>query len=125
MKLSSEEQKLILKHRKSQLAKLPIKLGYAREDLYHLDDYRKLNWYASKSEREQIIADFSSRSMSLSVHAGSKFECYIEDGHESWYDSESGLFSAMDADWAKQYLTDISPVKHKTKSPVTRKTKRP
>lgn len=54
--------------------------------------------------------------LELSVPAGSKFDCYIENGEESWYDTESGLFAGMDAEWAKQYLRDIQPcVKKKTK----------
>jgi hypothetical protein len=117
MKLTEKEKSDILKSRTEAEDKLPKMVGYAKEDLYQVNDYIKDSWFASASERKEIINDFSNNFIELSVPAGAEFECYItENGEECWYDTtDSGLFAAMDAEWARKYLKDIKPIKKKKK----------
>lgn len=115
MKLSAEEKALVEKLRKEKEDRLPKMVGYAKEDLYQVNAYESENWFASASEREEMIADFSENYIEISAPAGSQFDCYIENGQEAWYDEADGLFAGMDAEWARKYLRDISPVKKSKK----------
>lgn len=113
MKLSEKEKRVILESRKKEADKLPKMIGYTKEDLYQVNDYKREYWFVSASERKEIIDDFVNNYIELSVSAGTQFDCFIEDGKEAWYDTESGLFSNMSAEWAKKYLCNINLCKKK------------
>jgi hypothetical protein len=113
MKLTSKEQALINKLRKEEQDKLPKKIGYAKENLYQVNDFPEVNWFISESEKQDIIENLTTNYIELSAPAGTIFDCYIDDGEESWYDQADGLFSGMDTKWATKYLTNIKTVKRK------------
>src|SRR5271157_2535122 len=98
MKLSAEEKALVDKLRKEKEDAKPKMVGYAKEDLYQLTPYECEDWFASASERKEIIEDFSNNYIEISAPAGTQFDCYIENGNEAWYDEADGLFAAMDAE---------------------------
>lgn len=112
MKLSKEEKDLIFKKRAEEEAEKPVKIGFAKENLYKVNDYRNDNWFASESEKIALIKDFENY-IELSVPKGTEFECYIDNNEEFWCDTFSGLFSEMPSDWAEKYLDKIKVIKRK------------
>jgi len=78
----------------------------------------KTVWFQSltirKRELIRIIHSRMWKAKRMYVPAGTKFDCYIDDGHERWYDTVYGI-EGMDANWARKYLRDIRPVVRKKK----------
>ena len=110
--LTQEEYDLIMQKRnekdKESEAQLPVKTGTLRHDLYFIeDDYRCEQWHCTKSEKDEIIQSM----FSLILKKGAKFECYIENGIESWYDCANIGFECMPEYWADKHLDQILKIK--------------
>jgi len=56
--------------------------------------------------KKEEIENFK-KSFTLMLSAGSKFECYAENDHESWYDAVTGDIAGMSSDWAEEHLKNI------------------
>jgi len=119
MKLTKEEEKLILDKRAAEEAEKPKKIGKLKEDLYMNNSLGSCGqciisvpWICSLTERDEYVSEFFN-SFEKVLSAGAVFDCYIEkDGRESWYDRDCGIegIENLDAVWAKDYLTDIENV---------------
>lgn len=109
--LTNEEKMLIQELRQKKEDDLPKMVGFAKEDLYQVNNFDPPNWFVSASEKKGMLEDFNTNYIELSVSAGNQFDCFIENECEAWYDTESGLFAGMDAGWARKYLKNIKLVK--------------
>lgn len=111
MKLTKEEEKLILKKRKEVDRNLPKKIGFLKHDLYSFDEPSYDNyWILDKKEKDLIVKDFLTH-FELVVPAGSKFVCFInEDDKEQWFDDICYGIEGMPADWAKKNLKGIKRI---------------
>lgn len=88
---------------------IPIKIGYLKEDLYSFYieyDNNDHDVFITKSEVNSIIEDIKSN-CHIGIMAGTKFECYQDDGEELWYvaDNLGGL--QYDSEWAEKHLENI------------------
>ena len=112
LKLTQEEEQLILIKRAQDEDAKPKKIGELKEDLY-INNSRDNNgdvaidvpWYCSTSEKDEAISDFVDSFEKIGA-AGDIFDCYIGTGEDRWYDREYGV-EGMDAEWAENHLTNI------------------
>jgi hypothetical protein len=120
MKLTSEEKQLILEKRAQEEASKPKKHGVLKHDLYGLSirspELRinisdivedQMGYFVTAQSikaifekvKEEIEAD------TPDAPKGTKFDCYIDDGEELWYDAEGIGIEEVDSEWAKKHLT--------------------
>jgi len=111
MKLSKEEQEMVLKLRAEKEAEKPVKSGVLKHNLYRVNEQRFTidGWLFSEEEKAKIINRFDDR-FTL-IPKGTEMVCYIEDGEESWYDDDS--LNGLSADWADENVTDIKKLRKK------------
>lgn len=113
MNLTKEEEQIILEHRKKQKESEIQKTGILKENLFifegALSSCLNGKWLFGLVEKDQIIKNFKS-GFKLIVKAGSIFDCYIDNGHEQWYDREYGL-EGLPESWANSHLKNIKAVK--------------
>jgi alpha-L-arabinofuranosidase len=116
VKLSKEEQALVLKHRQEQEEDKPKLQGFAKHNIYMVNDdcYQMGNWWFSQSARDEVIQDFIEH-FDLAAKKGSKFVCFIIDKRQSWYDDDGYGIDNMSDQWAQENLQDITEIKPKTK----------
>lgn len=110
MKLTKEEQQIILDLRKSKEKDKPKLMGFCKEDFY-VSNLANLNvpWLLTKSEKEDIEKNFSNN-FKMVVPQNSRFVCFIDELGEEWYDEIYGI-EGMGGEWARKYLKDIKPYK--------------
>jgi len=117
LKLTPEEEWLILQRRKSEEAKKPKKIGFLKEDMYEFNPppgkFGVWNFFTF-SETNSLIKEFK-ECFKKTLPAGSKFICYIENGKESWYDDENLGFVELSSDWARKHLENIRLYKKSSK----------
>lgn len=111
MELNSEEQELILIHRKQKEQNEPQLEGLLKEDvfLYTGDFYEPFN-VSSRKEKEKYLT-LLEKSFKL-IPAGTEFLGYIKSNDEEWYD-QSFEIEGMCKIWAQQYLTNIHRIPNK------------
>lgn len=123
MKLTKEEEAIILARREKEEANKPKKEGFLKENLYTvegIDSWIYNDWFFSEQEKQKEIENFTN-SFNPALKAGTRFICYINsENEESWYDDEGYGIEAMDADWAEEYLRDIAPIKSEKKEKKSR-----
>ena len=111
LKLTPEEEWLILQRRKSEEAKKPKKIGFLKEDMYEFNPppgkFGLWNFFTF-SETNSLIKEFK-ECFKKTLLAGSKFICYIENGKESWYDCDNFGYERLNSDWAKENLINVRP----------------
>lgn len=121
--LSKEEEAIILKRREEEESKNPIKVGYAKHNLYWQSDgtheyeedfaEEENSLYFSKEEVDRRVNSFKG-SFVKCASKGAKFDCYDQDGQELWYDQEFGI-EGMPDKWAKHNLTNIQDLRKNKK----------
>jgi 5-methylcytosine-specific restriction endonuclease McrBC regulatory subunit McrC len=117
MKLTAEEKQLILEKRAEEESKKPKKHGVLKHDLYGLSIYSpelridirdiiegQMGYFVNRQSVDAIIEKVKGE-IELSAPKGTKFDCYIDDGEELWYDAESIGIEEVDSEWAKLHLT--------------------
>ena len=116
--LSVEEEQLILEKRKKEESKKEEsnkarKIGFLKENIY---EFRPTNSkygiydYFSESEKNNEIEEFK-KLFKLTMQAGGRFVCYVDDGKDYWYDCEGFGYEHLNSDWAEVNLTDIQDIK--------------
>lgn len=111
MKLSPQEQEVILQMRKKDDLDTPKLTAVAKTDIYTRRDFdhRVKDWVFTPSEKAMCIEEFAN-TFTLAIRKGDSFTGFIEeDGTESWYDDVNYGLEQMDVKWAKKYLTNIKP----------------
>ncbi len=115
MKLTKEEEAVVLAFRKKAEENMPIKEGFLKEDLYEYvnDDDWMDNipfWLYTIKEKNKAIKEVSN-SFKKVLKKGTRFVCFLDKGAESWYD-DPAIFGVEDMDekWAKLYLENIRKI---------------
>lgn len=129
MDLTEAEMRMILEKREKEDNALPKFTGTLKHDLVYLnishaelrlDISEELNihgYYVSQDVLAKIRKKLEDKINSfLKLEKGAGFDCYIDSGVESWYDSEGFGIEEMDSTWAKKNLEDIKAVKKKKKA---------
>ena len=124
MKLTKEEKELILQKRKQAESNKPKFTGVLKHDLYWVDECGpeitiditkvivKNGWFLTSENLKELTKLFEKRiGKYIKIEKGSLFDCYIENGKESWYDSVSFGIESEDSDWARKNLEDIKEIK--------------
>ena len=109
MKLTKEEEALILQMRVKEEENEVKKIGYAKHDIYANDDEEIF----SEEEMKKAIQEYTD-SFHVVISKGDILDCFIINGEESWYDRDYGL-SDLPATWAKDNLEKIKNIKKKSK----------
>lgn len=110
MKLSPEEKEIIEHYRKEREFLKPVAEGFAKENIYIINDDIDFPDLISESEKEKIINKFRN-GFELIVPINHRFECLLDlDREEEWY-SDNGKLECMNADWAKKNLKNIKKLK--------------
>lgn len=123
MKLTKDEEVLILAKRAKEDEDKPKKRGFLKHDLYFLDqrypevkidltDIVKENgWFLTTGHINTIIEQCKSQLYAgIKAPKGTPFDCYISKGREEWYDADGIGIEDYSADWAKKNLENISQV---------------
>lgn len=116
MRLTKEEKELILKRRAEEKTRTAEKIGYLKEDLYWLDVELMQHYidqiinfpYFTSSELDKMFSDIKQKTKCIAVK-GAIFDCFIENGYESWYDREYEL-ECLSKDFAENFLVNITKV---------------
>ena len=120
LKLTSEEENLILEKRKQKELEeerdKPKKTGFFKENKYLYYPSRiesEGGCYSdliTKSEKDVLVKKFLNNF--ILIKAGTKFVCFIDDdGFELWFDDAGIGVEEMDSDWAKENLINIQDIK--------------
>lgn len=110
MKLSPEEKEIIEHYRKEREFLKPVAEGFAKENIYVINDDIDFPDLISESKKEKIINKFRN-GFKLIVPINHRFECTLSlDKEEEWY-SDNGILECMNADWAKKNLKNIKKLK--------------
>lgn len=110
--MTPDELRALANQKEKEDSNKIVKVGYLKEDLYHfiktglLDVLNRTDWFLSKNKVEKIFLEIKSH-FEIILKAGSKFDCYLEEGEESWYDSSNAGVECMSAKWATKYLENI------------------
>jgi hypothetical protein len=115
MKLSKEEEQLIIKHRDAVEAGKAKKEGFLKKDLYAYDykeEWKENSdfWLYTVEDVREAINELK-RSLTVVLKKGTRFICYIDNGVEEWYDDENFGIEGEDATWSKKYLENIRKIK--------------
>ena len=123
MKLTREEEKLILEQRALEEAQKPKKVGILKHDLYYfnerfpevrfsVEDIVEENcWWFTKDTILSIVENIKDDLLSsLLIEKGTPFVCYIGGGEEEWYDDVGVGIEGYDSEWASKNLIDIKPI---------------
>lgn len=116
MKLTEEEEQLILKYRAEQDGRKPKKEGFLKSDLYEYDYAEAWErdtpfWIYTEKEIEKARKEFE-KSFKLVLKKGTRFVCFISaTGVESWHDDVNYGVEEQDKEWAKLFLTNIRDIK--------------
>lgn len=121
MKLSKEEEQLILERRQQDDSDKVKRVGYLNRDLYQYDvanacslsfraDSDKLFWLCDEKQKKKWKKKFNEH-FKLVLKKGTQFVCFIWNGKENWYDNVDYGIECMDDKWALEYLENISDVK--------------
>lgn len=116
MKLTKEEEQIILRYRAEQDGRKPKKEGFLKTDLYtyeYGEDWERDTQFWLYTEKELEIArkEFEN-SFKRVLKKGTRFICFInESGTESWFDDVNYGVEGQDKAWAKLYLTNIRDIK--------------
>jgi hypothetical protein len=121
MKLTKEEQKIILDKRAKEDANKPKKIGYLTNDLYTSKNqsYKIDSWVFDEFEKNEIIKNFTESIIKV-CSAGDIFDCFIDDGEEQWY---GGVIEGRPKKWAEKYLSDIRTIVRKSRKKAATKKK--
>lgn len=92
------------------------KIGYLKEDYYSFDSdgngfvfsqpYTDF-WLLTKKEKIKLINQFESK-FELVLLKGTKFNCYVIDGKECWFDDVGYGVEMMNSKWAEKNLENIN-----------------
>jgi len=114
MKLTLEEEKLIMENRKKEEVNKPKKHGILKHDLFYInsrypeiridirDIIEKYGWFIPKLALDEIKTRCLNHTYQIIVKKGTKFDCYIDDSEELWSDAEGVGVEEMNAEWAKK-----------------------
>lgn len=113
MKLTKEEELLILEKRAKENHNAIKKIGLLKEDLYIFGDEDLVNtdkldtnWLFSHEDCCEMTRRFANNFKKI-ASKGDKFDCFIDlDGKEAWFDRIYGIENMTEA-WAKKHLIDI------------------
>lgn len=116
MKLTKEEERIILEFREKNNSDKPIKSGVLKHDLVDVDCFNLSDFletddeYITLEELEHAIISAKNAVINTiyQIKAGSKFLCYIDDGYECWYDDVGYGLECMDDEWARRHLKNIT-----------------
>ena len=117
LKLTPEEEKLILKKREKEETEKqikedeskPKKVGFTKHNLYHFypkhtpEDYDSVLNESEKDSWKCYYDDFFTL-----ILPGTEMRCWIKRGEEVW--SGSAIYE-KDSDWAKENLINIQVIK--------------
>lgn len=120
MKLTKQEEKLILEKRALEEAQKPKKVGILKHDLYYfserypevrfsVEDLVKENlWWLTKDTILSIVENIKGELLSgILIKEGTLFECYIDGGVEEWYDTTNTGIEGYGSEWANKNLINI------------------
>lgn len=113
MKLTEEEKQIIIDKRIKEEGSKPKKTGILKHDLYISTDMSFEDYPMNETlTYDQLLEYVEKFKESFVKHPkGMEFECYIENGIESWSDVEDGYIECQDAQWAKENLEKIKKYK--------------
>ena len=121
----SGANKIDLKARdKEEESQKPKKYGVLKHDLYFLDSrYAEVKfsledivnedgWWLTREQILNIVEQIKDELLSeICAPKGTKFDCYIDNEDELWYDSEGVGIEECDKRWASKNLIDVKEVK--------------
>lgn len=116
MKLTKEEERIILEFREKNNSNKPIKSGVLKHDLVDRDCFNLSDFFETDEDfitfEELEHAIISAKNAAINtiyqIKAGSKFLCYMENGDDCWYDDVGHGVECMDDEWAKRHLKNIT-----------------
>lgn len=127
MKLTKEEEKLILEKRKKEEEGRPKKEGFLKHDLiYFSSGYPEVKidiediieeekgWYFTQEVVEKIMDRCRKKFTvdTIVIKRETQCQCFIDNGEEVWY-SDDGNIEQYSKEWAEKHLRDIREIKYK------------
>jgi len=119
MKLTEEEKQLILEKRRKENELKFKKTGILKHDVYSLptngysqfafdlsDIIQEHGWFINREVVLDIVEQIKDQLLSTVIPSGTKFESYMIDGKELWYDQNEDVLD-MDSNWASKNLINI------------------
>ena len=91
----------------------PIKIGYLKHDVFLVYNREHAvifdDFVISKQDLKETIKKFleTFHNSIDKIEKGAKFECFLFDGIEYWYDIENKGVDEMESDWAEKHLERI------------------
>jgi hypothetical protein len=123
MKLTEEEKQIILEKRKKENELKYPKTGILKHDVYGLptngysqfafdlrDIIEEHGLFVPKEVVLGIVEKIKDELLSTVILSGTKFESYMIDGKELWYDQNEDVCD-MDSTWASKNLKNIKKLK--------------
>ena len=123
MKLTEEEKQIILEKRKKENEIKYPKTGILKHDVYGLptngysqfafdlrDIIEEHGLFVPKEVVLGIVEQIKDELLSTVILSGTKFESYMIDGKELWYDQNEDVCD-MDSTWASKNLKNIKKLK--------------
>lgn len=117
--LTSEEEQLILEHRKNKEKNSVKKIGVLKHDLFtYIENKSPMIDYDYENLTDREVKERCLKfetCFELCAPKGTKFICYTDDGEECWYDDENLGFVELSSDWARKHLENIRLYKKSSK----------
>lgn len=123
MKLSKEEKELILQKRQEEEKNRPQKEGFLKHDLVYFDSRyvefdigdiidKEEGYYLTTDSVAKIIQRCRNLLSvnTIGVKKGTRFDCFIDDGVEKWYDDAGIGIEEYSKEWAALHLEKIKEI---------------